>query len=474
MQQKVAAANRPPHLPWTAWLVLGWALGSVLLIGRLLLGYLSLWLLRRRCALVANGDEFDLLQRLRRELNLRRPVELLRSPSRSMPMTWGLWQARMLLPQEASQWPAAQRRDVILHELGHLKRGDCLSQLLSQFTCSIYWFNPLAWIADRRMQVERERACDDLVLSCGADARSYARHLLQSVSLCSFPSFHLTGAAMAMARPSTLEERMQAILDARVSRSIPSTRFRAATVILLLTALVPVAILKAQAPQTPAGQEPPASNGTAGTTASRGEPSTARPASQIEPGEGPTCHFDATLYDLRLPVEQIGKLSVAALESAADNAESFENALAALGTPKPMYRANQSVRLSGDTIDIVSETPYVSNVMIGRGGQSIDRVSYSPTFAKFAMAGSPAASGQIDLDLSIQLSARSESGVSITGAGDKLQPIMHTSSLLHKGPVRQGKPFVVVIVNAEALDKDGKAVAYIARVTVGDLQSPVR
>ncbi|HEX4796688.1 MAG TPA: M56 family metallopeptidase [Humisphaera sp.] len=493
-QQKLVGITHRPPFPWTPGLLLCWAFGTLLLIVRLLLGNMSLWLLRRRCIVITDGEMFDLLQRLCRELNLRRPVELLQSPARSMPMTWGLLHARLLLPQEADQWPTAQRRDVLLHELGHLKRGDCLSQLLSQIACALYWFNPLVWIADRRMQVERERACDDLVLNSGTDARAYARHLLESISVPSFPAFTLSGTAMAMARPSTLEERMRAILDVSVSRRGTSARYRALMVVLLLGAIVPGAILKAQVPQIPAGQEPPANSGAAGSGGTPAAPPTTRPAPQPEPsgfggfaggrsgrgfggptapvtGEGPTCHFDATLYDVRMPIDRIGKLSAGAMDNVAQSAESFEKALAALGVPKPIYRANQSVRLSGDRINIGSNSPYVSNTSIRADGQNINTINYISTGATFLLAGKAASPDIIELDLSIQLSSQSESTVSIVGTADNLMPIIHTCSLLHKGPVQPGKSFVVITVDAGSLDKDGKAVAYIARVTVGDLQS---
>ncbi len=186
---------------------------------------------------------FDLLERLRQEAGIGRRVELLSNPTCAMPMAWGLWRVRLLLPDQAADWPPGQRRDVPLHELGHIKRWDCQSQLLAQLACALYWFNPLGWIAVRRMQIERERACDDMVVNTGADAASYARHLLQSVS--TIPMLRLVGAAVAMARPSTLEERLRAILDARRNRRALTARGSLVTILLVLSALLPVAVLKA-------------------------------------------------------------------------------------------------------------------------------------------------------------------------------------------------------------------------------------
>ena len=50
-------------------------------------------------------------------------------------------------------------------------------------------------------------------------------------------------------------------------------------------------------------------------------------------------------------------------------------------------------------------------------------------------------------------------------------PAIHVSSMSYKGVVQDKRPFVAVSIDADSLDADGKAVAYIARVTVGTQQS---
>ena len=71
------------------------------------------------------------------------------------------------MPEDANRWPLERLRIVLLHELAHVKRRDCLTHVVAQLACALHWFNPLAWIAARHIRTERERACDDLVLACG-------------------------------------------------------------------------------------------------------------------------------------------------------------------------------------------------------------------------------------------------------------------------------------------------------------------
>jgi hypothetical protein len=161
----------------------------------------------------------DWVNRLRAELGLRRQIVLLQSTANVMPVTWGWWRPVILLPADAGQWSAERRRVVLLHELAHVKRCDCLTQAVARLACSFYWFNPLVWLAARRMSVERERACDDLVLNRGYKPSEYAAQLLEIAR--SFTRVPQT-VAIAMARSSSLETRITALMDpSRSRRALP-------------------------------------------------------------------------------------------------------------------------------------------------------------------------------------------------------------------------------------------------------------
>jgi TonB family protein len=110
---------------------------------------------------------------------------------------------------------------------------------------SVFWFNPLVWVASARLRQESEYACDDAVIEGAVDGADYAGHLLDLAR--TLHAGRRTGlAALAMARPSSLEGRIRAMLNVNVNRR-PLTRWsRVFTVIALLSLTLPVAGLGAQ------------------------------------------------------------------------------------------------------------------------------------------------------------------------------------------------------------------------------------
>ena len=90
--------------------------------------------------------------------------------------------------------------------------------MIARAAFALYWFHPLTWWGIRRMRLEREHACDDCVLLTGQKASSYAAQLLE-IARAHRRTSPLATAALSMARPSQLEGRLLAVLDARRSRA---------------------------------------------------------------------------------------------------------------------------------------------------------------------------------------------------------------------------------------------------------------
>jgi beta-lactamase regulating signal transducer with metallopeptidase domain len=206
---------------WVVLAFFAWLGGSLLALGSLLAAQWRVRRMERRSQVLREADWTALLRELRGQLRIRRPVTLLQCAESVMPGTWGTRRPTVLLPMEAGQWPPERRRVVLQHELAHVRRRDCWTQMITGLVCALYWFNPLVWLAARRMCVERERACDDMVLNIGCKASDYAGHLVDIArSFRPLPQ----RAAIAMARACPLEGRVAAIVDAsRARRMRPMT-----------------------------------------------------------------------------------------------------------------------------------------------------------------------------------------------------------------------------------------------------------
>jgi beta-lactamase regulating signal transducer with metallopeptidase domain len=202
------------------------------------------------------ADEW--LEPAARSLGVRRPVRLLQSDDHVMPFTFGTIHSTVVLPETAARWTTERRNAVILHELAHVARGDCLAQRLASLACALYWPHPGVWWAAKRLRVEREFACDDRVLSAGSVPREYAGHLLEIAH--TFRASPAPATALGMARARQLEHRLLAIIDegrnrARLRRRAAVTMAAAGAALVL-----PIASLHADFDHEPIPRAPTAAS----------------------------------------------------------------------------------------------------------------------------------------------------------------------------------------------------------------------
>ena len=170
---------------------------------------------------------------------------LLQSDHPSLLVTWGSTRPKVILPATASSWAEDRARIGPCHELAHIQRGDWVVQMAAEILRSVFWFNPLVWAASVRLRQESEYACDDAVLDGAVDGADYAGHLLD-LARTLYAERRMGLAALAMARPSSLEGRIRAMLNANVNRKPLTRSFRLLTVISLLSLTLPMAGLGAQ------------------------------------------------------------------------------------------------------------------------------------------------------------------------------------------------------------------------------------
>ena len=203
----------------------------------------SAWCLRRLERVLKSGN-CDVLEKVAREMGLARVPKLLVGDTNAVPMVWGVWRPRLLLPAGFEQWSADRLRGVLLHELAHLKRRDPLALWTAQWVKALHWFNPLAWLTIRQLRADQERACDDAVLRQGVRPSDYAQSLLD-LSRHSRIAPGLALCALTITRCAPVEARVKAILDPNRRREPITRRWLACLAGFALLITLPVAMLHA-------------------------------------------------------------------------------------------------------------------------------------------------------------------------------------------------------------------------------------
>lgn len=228
-----------------------WLAGALALALRLTTALVRLQSLARRATPVVSGPWLAVANDIAAAERLRRPIALLETDAPDLLATWGARRPRILLPAHARGWAPDRVRAVLRHEMAHVRRMDWSIQMGAEGIRALYWFNPLVWLACRELQRLAERACDDAVIGAGVAPDEYAGHLLdiaRSTKSHAFP----VAAAVPMARPSTLQSRVAAMLNPRLARVAPTTGTIVLVVAALVGLVVPVAALRlAQAGPAP-------------------------------------------------------------------------------------------------------------------------------------------------------------------------------------------------------------------------------
>ncbi|HEY4216812.1 MAG TPA: M56 family metallopeptidase [Gemmatimonadaceae bacterium] len=197
-------------------IVMAWAAVAALLLLRLLLGAITVARIVRRGRTIDTPEWTGALSMAMQRVRVHARPRLVMSDEVDMAFAFEAIAPVIVVPGNAQEWSDECRRSVLLHELGHLRRRDLIGQVVAGVATAVYWFNPFMWAVVRRLRIERELACDEIVLSAGVQPSEYAQHLLDMVTSV---GRRTPAIAMAMARPSDFEGRLVAILDSARCRS---------------------------------------------------------------------------------------------------------------------------------------------------------------------------------------------------------------------------------------------------------------
>lgn len=107
-------------------------------------------------------------------------VEIRKSKQINVPMAMGIFSKKIFIPTHWDAWSKECKEMIIKHEMEHLRRNDTIVQLLQLLVKAIYFFHPLVWILNSRIELLKEITCDDRTINSfdGASIK-YTRYLVQ-------------------------------------------------------------------------------------------------------------------------------------------------------------------------------------------------------------------------------------------------------------------------------------------------------
>lgn len=151
-----------------------WVLGSAAVLLQCLAGW---WTIRRAEKDAVLSGSF-------------RGIPILKSRTmrdqRIDPGVFGIWRQTILIPDGVeNSLSGAQFQALLLHEWNHARRRDNLAAVIEMLAETIFWFYPMIWMVGRKLNEERELACDQAVLEDAqpGDAEAYAEGILNVCKL---------------------------------------------------------------------------------------------------------------------------------------------------------------------------------------------------------------------------------------------------------------------------------------------------
>jgi beta-lactamase regulating signal transducer with metallopeptidase domain len=202
---------------WALCVFVVWVVVAGVALARLSVGLWQLRKLRASCTAIDGAALDPVLRATLQGFQAVRSVELCQSNRLQVPTAIGFLKPVVVIPAWAMQeLSTAELNSILIHELAHLRRWDDWTNLAQQVLKALLFFHPAVWWIESQLALEREMACDDVVLAETANPRGYAQCLISMAE----KSFMRRGLALAQAVVNRMRQtslRVSQILD--VNRS---------------------------------------------------------------------------------------------------------------------------------------------------------------------------------------------------------------------------------------------------------------
>ncbi len=161
-----------------------YGIGALAMLLRLALALASGHGVKRCGAPVVDSSLITALREEARRLGLKCAPAVRYSERVLVPAVIGVVKPTLVLPAAVVTGLAPQQLAAVLaHELAHIRRHDAVVQIGQRVVEALFFFHPAVWYLSRQLSVERENACDDVVVGAGHESCIYAAALVRVVEL---------------------------------------------------------------------------------------------------------------------------------------------------------------------------------------------------------------------------------------------------------------------------------------------------
>ena len=214
---------------WAVGIFICWLLIASVKLARVIAGIWGLRRLRGNAVEVSPAELPISAQHALKDFQGVRKFTIRRSSDTRVPVAMGFFKPAILIPEWGfDELPAEDLKAVLLHEFAHLRRYDDWSNLAQKTIRAVFFFHPAVWWIENKLALEREMACDELVLAQTADRHAYAACLLSIAEKTAERTFVRRG--LAMAQSAITHARQTALRLARIlnTEKVASTVFKPA------------------------------------------------------------------------------------------------------------------------------------------------------------------------------------------------------------------------------------------------------
>lgn len=176
---------------------------------------------------ISTPDEYlwQLMNDIKKNLNIKRNIKLYQTDQVDMPFTTGFFRMKVVLP--IAEYSKEEWLMLLKHELIHCKRNDVFMKMILRFVQKIHWFNPLIFLFSRSFCEDCEYTCDmEVVKNYSSEYRKqYGGLIIKMAEERPMPKFTI---GFSDNNFKFVERRLRYIMKRRTRRGVVVTAIMAA------------------------------------------------------------------------------------------------------------------------------------------------------------------------------------------------------------------------------------------------------